>query len=146
MRRIKLTLLFTLVVLASEARAAWPTGSAIRCWSYGTGAYIKAKITSQGSGFFSVSSILIEDGKLNNVGGGTAYVKGDSVYWTINNAGNDQVAMWTSQSYLIINRLTLIGQIESIGHDKNYADGSLDTQYESNPLTLTPVSCKVVGW
>ncbi len=107
---------------------------------------MKAQINPEGNGFFTVSSILINNGKLKNVGGGTAFIKGNLVYWAQNFAGNDQVAMWTSQSYLLINKNTLVGQLKSISHDKNYADGSLDTQYESNPITFTPVSCSLVGW
>lgn len=135
-------------MLANEAIAAWPSAPATRCWSFGPeGDFIKARIIPQGSGFFAVSSILIENGKFQNVGGGTAYVKGDSIYWTLNFAGNDETAMWTSQSYLIINKRTLSGQLESIGHDINYNDDTLDTEYRSsNPLTLTPIQCAKVRW
>jgi hypothetical protein len=146
MKKLTLILLATLSILANEARAAWPTTKATICWSYGTGAFMKAQITPQGSGFFTVNSILIENGKLNNVGGGTAYIKGDTVYWTLDLAGNGQEAMWTDQIYLVINKTSLVGQFESISHDKNFAEGSLDTEYEINSITLTPVPCKVVGW
>lgn len=146
MKKLTLILLAILSILANEARAAWPTTPGLRCWSYGTGAFIKAQINPEGKGFFTVSSILIENGLLNNVGGGTAYIKGETVYWSLNVAGNSQEAMWASQNYLVINKRSLVGQLESIGHDKNYADGSLDTEYESNTITLTPVQCSTIGW
>jgi len=128
---------------ASEASADWPTtAAATLCWSDGTGLFIKARITPQGSNFYTVNSVIVSNGSIHNVVIGTAYTRGDLVYWTTAQAGKDSIAMWTSQSYLVLNRYTLAGKIKSIGHDKNFADGSLDTEYSAEPINpLIPVSC-----
>ncbi|WP_045227258.1 hypothetical protein [Methyloterricola oryzae] len=138
----KQTLIFAaaLSILSHQAWGAWPTAPALRCWSYGTESFLKAKIRPEGNGFFNISSVLVENINLKNVGNGVAYIKGDTVYLALNLVGNDQTSMWSSQNYLIINKRNLTGQSESIGHDKNFIDGSLDTEYDSSTITLTPVS------
>ena len=118
----------------------------MRCWSYGIESFLKANIKPDGNGFFRISSVLIENGNLKNIGNGSAYIKSDIVYWALNLVGNDQASMWSSQNYLILNKRTLIGQIEYIGHDKNYTDGSLDTEHGSKTIALTPVACRSLGW
>jgi hypothetical protein len=130
------------VLHASEASADWPTTAATLCWSVGSGTFIKARITPEGGNFYTVNSIIVSNGSIHNVQIGTAYTRGDLVYWTTAGAGKDSIAMWTGQSYLVINRYTLAGKIKSIGHDKNFADGSLDTEYSAEPINpLIPVSC-----
>ena len=146
MTKKALVIMAALSILSNEAWGAWPTTSALRCWSYGTESFLKAKIQPEGSGFFRIGSVFVENGNIKNIGNGAAYIKGDFVYWTLNLVGNDEASMWSSQSYLILNKRNLIGQIESIGHDKNYLDGSLDTQYESRAISLTPISCRLLGW
>lgn len=123
---------------AALPKAVWPMTTAIRCWSIESGMFIKARIAPQSSGFFTLSFIVVSKGAIHNVGTGTAYLRGDLVYLMLGDVGNDSNAMWTSQSYKVINRYTLTGQEESIGHDKNYADSSLDTEYTSSLSTLPP--------
>jgi hypothetical protein len=52
--------------------------------------------------------------------------------------------MYTGLSYIVLNKDTLVGREQWIGHDKNFRDGSLDTEYQSTPITLRPVACTVI--
>jgi hypothetical protein len=106
--------------------------------------FLKARITPAGDGFYDTRYILIKNRAILNVGTGAAYLRGTSLFWTIANAGADANAMWTSEDYLVLDRNTLVGQAKSIGHDKNFSDGSLDTQYTSGPMTLAPVACAAI--
>lgn len=126
------------------AGAAWPTTSATRCWSIDSGTFMKARIIPAGGGFYTVHSIIVMNGSIHNVGTGTAYVQGNSVHLVGSDAGKGPDAMWTSQGYTVLNKTTLVGTTEGIGHDKNYGDGSLDTEYSGGAITLTPISCTAI--
>lgn len=130
---------------ATEVSAAWPTTKSTLCWSVSPGVFVKAQITPMGGGFYTTNHIAVEKGGIINIGTGTAYIKGNSVYWTIADAGKDSVAMSTSISFMVLNKNTLIGKSESIYHDKNYADDSLDTEYQvENTELTTPVPCNSI--
>lgn len=123
--------------------AAWPTATATRCWSAPSGTYIKARIIRLGHGFYAINGVVTKNSVIHNIQTGTAYIQGASVYMTTADSGKDAEAMWTSQSYSVFDKKTLIGQYDSIGNDKNYADGSIDTEHTSG--TLTPVPCSSIG-
>ncbi len=129
------------VFYATEVSAAWPTTTATRCWSIAPESLVmQARITPTGGGFSTLNILIVKNGSIHNIGSGTAYVRGKSVYMTVDHAGKDSVAMWTGQEYAVLDKKTLIGESESIGHDYNYDDSSLDTQYGSG-VFLTPVPC-----
>ena len=79
-----------------------------------------------------------EDGTLFNLGFGNARVTADKVYMTIINAGKSDTAMYTGTSHIVLDKATLNGVAESIGHDRNYHDLSLDTEYEIAYLYYLP--------
>lgn len=87
--------------------------------------------------YFEVTS---EDGNLINLGFGTARVVNDKVYMTMVNSGKNDVSMYTGTSHIVLDRVTLNGVAESIGHDRNYLDLSIDTEYEISYLYYIP-SC-----
>lgn len=130
--------------VATEALAGWPTTVATRCWSIGSGMYMKWRITPTGGSFYNINGIIVSDGAIQNVMSGTAFVKGNLVYMTVSSSGKDSDAMWTSQDNIVIDKKTLIGQVEGIGHDESYGDGSLDTAYSGGPITFTPVACSSI--
>jgi len=67
------------------------------------------------------------------------FLCGGTVLMTVNSAGKDDEAMWTSTTYVVLSAATLNGTYESIGHDRNYFDLSIDTEYEYG--TLTRIGC-----
>ena len=146
----RMTLVLALAVLAAavfptKASAdSWPLVAATKCWSMGGGAYLKARITPAGDGFYDTRYVIVINKVLNNVGNGTAFLRGTSVFWAGADAGKNSAAMWTGQNYFHLNKNTLVGQWKGIGHDKNFADGSLDTEYDAFPVTLTPVACNAI--
>jgi hypothetical protein len=107
---------------------------------------MKAQITPVGGGFYSVHNMFVENGTIQNIGTGTAYIRGNLVYLVSADAGAGvgSAAMATGQGWTVLNKTTLVGTAEGIGHDKNYTDGSLDTEYNSGPITLKPVSCSAI--
>ena len=71
-----------------------------------------------------------EDGDLTNLGFGTAREVNGKVYMTLVNSGKSETAMYTGISHIVLDIATLSGVAESIGHDRNYHDLSIDTGYE----------------
>jgi hypothetical protein len=131
---------------ATAAPAPWPTTKATRCWSITDNSstpeermFLQARIIPMGSGFYTMNDVIVANGSIHNIGSGTAYVRGNSVYITTSDAGKDSSAMWAGLTYTVLDRNTLIGKHEGVGHDINYADSTIDTEYSSG--TLTPVSC-----
>lgn len=138
-----LVLLAILGLLLPTAASAdsWPLATATKCWSVGGGFFMKARITPAGDGFYDTRYIIVANKTIHNVGSGTAYLRGTSVFWETAEAGKDATSMYVSLNYLVFNKDTLVGQTKGIGHDKNFADGSLDTEYGAGALTLKPMAC-----
>lgn len=130
-----------------EASTPWPKKDGVVCFEVrdagGTtlGAY-KLSVSREKGNYYHVNfEVISEDGNLLNLGFGTARVVDDKVYMTVVNSGKNDVAMYTGTSHMVLDRATLNGVAESIGHDRNYHDLSIDTEYEIVYLYYIPSSC-----
>jgi hypothetical protein len=122
----------------------WPKNNGVVCFEVRDaggnplGTY-KIVVSSKKGKYYQLNfEMADEDGNLFNLGFGNARVTADKVYMTIINAGKSDTAMYTGTSHIVLDKVTLNGVAESIGHDRNYHDLSLDTGYEIAYLYYIP--------
>lgn len=128
-------------VTLSSAAAADYLGDV--CWQLDDGAVtLKLGFSSIGGGHLLVNGRMSGNG-ITGIVSGNAEVEGDNLLLTVVHSGRDKESMWTSTSNITINLSTLNGTYESIGHDRNYKDLSVDTEYETGSLTF--IRCPPTG-
>lgn len=94
-----------------------------------------------GNGRYNISGATFKNGTVQNVLNGTAEEVDNKIHMNITSAGKDSEAMWNSTCYSVTDGPSFNSNTtyECIGHDYNYADLSLDTQYTTG--YSTPVPC-----
>ncbi len=109
------------------------------CWSAGPdGGILKVGVTSVGGGHHIVNGkILDPGGGRPDIVSGSAEIDGTNILVTLVDSGNDETAMWTNTISITIDLSTMNGKYEYIGHDRNYTDLSIDTDYDTGSLTFT---------
>jgi hypothetical protein len=100
---------------------------------------LKLRVLNIGRGHYLLSGKLTFDGELNIVHG-NAEVVGSNVLMTIVFSGKDNEAMWAETCHVILEEPIFKGNgtIECISHDRNYADLSIDQEFDIGTLTSTP--------
>jgi hypothetical protein len=80
---------------------------------------------------------------------GSAILDGNNLYLTLVDSGKDGTAMWVGTTHAVLDRYSLNGTLEGIGHERRYADAffemsgiyvDADTRYGSGPF-MTLTSC-----
>ncbi len=118
------------------------------CWIIGSEpAIMRLEVTHVRNGHYALSGRISYDGAFYSAVHGTAVLDGNNLYVTLIDSGKDGAAMWVGTTHAILDRYSLNGTAEGIGHERRYADASLeingiyadaDTRYGSAPLmTLT---------
>ena len=134
--------LFSISVISNVEAGIWPTSAATLCWQVTTSdnetGIVRLKSFPMGASNYLLSGKVIFNGKIQNIINGNAVV-GTNVLMTVNAAGKDSESFWTSTGYGVLSGATLNGKIESIGHNYNRTDKSIDTSY--NTVTITKITC-----
>jgi hypothetical protein len=106
------------------------------CWILDNGFIVNLGASYVGGGHYLVNGRILADGTLHDVVSGNAEIEGNAILITVVSSGRDNQAMWTSTAHIQLDTSTFNGTYESIGHDRNYNDLSIDTEYEIGSLTL----------
>lgn len=107
------------------------------CWTMPDGLILKLGASHIGGGHYLVNGRTLGGGRmLLDVVSGNAEIEGNTIFVTLVSSGRDNEGMWTSTAYVQLDSSTFNGTYEGIGHDRNYQDSSIDTEYETGSLTF----------
>lgn len=142
-------LLSWVCIPSTEAASLWPKTSKVLCWEAkeeGTVVGImKVGVKLAVGMYYLLNGEIIVDGATHSIIFGTARVGTDKVLITATDSGKSSTSMWTDINHVILDKNTLNGTYDAIGHDyANYdtpfdSGGGIyidsDTQYSSGVLT-----------
>ena len=98
----------------------------------------KASVSYIGGGHYLLSGkVTAYDGKVY-IGHGNAEVEGNSILMSVNGSGRSAEDMESGTVHVVLETATLNGTWESMGHDVNYSDQSIDIEHETGSLTFIP--------
>jgi hypothetical protein len=98
----------------------------------------KASVSYIGGGHYLLSGkITADDGKVY-IGHSNAEVEGNSILISVNGSGQSAEDMESGTVHVVLETATLNGTWESMGHDVNYSDHSIDIEHETGSLTFIP--------
>ena len=127
-----------------EAQSLWPRMSRVLCWEITLDGVpigiAKANVSYIGGGHYLLSGkITAYDGKVY-IGHGNAEVEGNSILISVNGSGQSAEDMESGTVHVVLGTATLKGNgiWESMGHDVNYSDQSIDIEHETGSLTFIP--------
>lgn len=129
------------VLLAWSAVYADPLTDAPVCLQVNGDPNVIAKLVFKklAENIYSFTAIISNGSDLHNVMGGSAFIGSNNIFVSSYQSGRDSAAMWTGNPYFVLDKNSLNGSFEGIGHDYNYVDHSTDTEYSTG--YLTHVSC-----
>ncbi len=94
-----------------------------------------------GDGHFVLAGKMTKNGTvLHNTLNGNGEIHGNNFHTTLTHSGKSGIAMWTGIIRMVLDISTFNGTAESIGHDYNYSDSTLDTQF-NNAIPVTLIQC-----
>jgi hypothetical protein len=120
------------------------------CWSIASEqAVMRLTISHTGDGHYSISGRITASAAVYSPVHGAAVLDGNTIYLTLVDSGKDRSAMWVGITHAVLDRYTLNGTAEGIGHERRYADTffeangiymDADTRYGSSPF-MTLIGC-----
>jgi hypothetical protein len=122
----------------SEKRISWYKDSSNYMGEYcseiiegGDVILTKMAVSHIGNGHYILTATSFKNGALHNVFHGSGEIVDNKIHMVLKHSGNSSVAMWSGICHGTTDSLSFNSNTtyECIGHDYNYTDLSLDTQY-----------------